>query len=98
MTAATFFAVRTPPSSGGVFIRARSIARTSGVKRGPRAVAAAQVAEARRPEVTLDAFLETGRTKPVSRATAAQRRPSADNRITGSCCASVASRRARQPA
>jgi hypothetical protein len=33
MTAATFFAVQTPPSSGGVFTRSRSIARTSGVSR-----------------------------------------------------------------
>ena len=33
MTAATFAAVHTPPSSGGVFTRSRSIARTSGVRR-----------------------------------------------------------------
>ena len=33
MTAATFFAVQTPPSAGGVLTRARSIARTSGVRR-----------------------------------------------------------------
>lgn len=32
ITAATFFAVQTPPSSGGVFTRSRSIPRTSGVR------------------------------------------------------------------
>ena len=32
ITAATFFAVQTPPSSGGLFTRSRSIARISGVR------------------------------------------------------------------
>ena len=32
MTAATFLDVQTPPSSGGVFSRSRSVARTSGVR------------------------------------------------------------------
>lgn len=32
MKAATFFAVQTPPSSGGVFNRSRSLASISGVK------------------------------------------------------------------
>ena len=73
----------------------------------PGAVAAASVAEARRPEAvaTLDELLYPATpsdarrlTKPVSRATAAQRRPSASSRITRECRASVAPWRARQPA
>ena len=85
MKAATFFAVQTPPSSGGVFTRSRSLSSISGVKSralaplprrrsprldGPKALYRASSCSTQR------------RANPVSAAVSVKLRPCASSQIT----------------
>lgn len=85
ITSATFFAVQTPPSSGGDCTRSDNIARTSGV----RSCGFAPLPRRRSPSEdgpkrlyrTSNSSTQR-RTNPVSPATSAQLRPSASSQIT----------------
>ena len=81
MTAATFFAVQTPPSSGGVFSRSRSLSSISGVN---TVVGLAPLPRRRSPRLDGPKALYRAsscstqrRAKPVSAAVSAQLRPCA---------------------
>lgn len=85
MKAATFFAVQSPPSSGGRFTRARSRASTSGV----RIVACAPLPRRRSPRLVGPKALYRAsscsiqrRANPVSAAVSATVRPCASSQIT----------------
>ena len=85
MTAATFFAVQTPPSSGGVFSRSRSLSSISRVS----TVVGAPLPRRRSPRLDGPKALYRAsscstqrRAKPVSAAVSAQLRPCAKSQIT----------------
>jgi hypothetical protein len=101
MKAAAFFAVQTPPSSGGVPSRSRTRASTSGV----RIVGGAPLPRRRSPRLVGPKALYRAsscsiqrRANPVSPAVSATVRPCASSQITWKCRAVVASPLERYPA